>query len=152
MKKFLSVVVCIFVVTFFVQAVYAGEEKHSDASKRMVESLAALAAINPGIAMDTGSKMFGDYSCFHLTKGAGNMVHLAKNPGTDDADIIMLVDAAALIEQGLKVDAFPKLKEPPYGPGLTSGQWYYVTQLKLLVLPLKIEDAGHNGNIVPKVK
>ena len=152
MKKFLFVVFCIFVMTIFVQVVYAEEKELSDSSRRMVDSLAALAAINPGIAMDVPSKMFGDYSCFHLTKGMGNMVHFAKNPGNDDADIIMLVDAAALIEQGLKVDEFPQLKEPPYGPGLTSGQWYYLAKFKLLVLPVKIEDAGFSGNIVPKVK
>jgi hypothetical protein len=152
MKKFLSVVVCIFVVTFFVQAVYAEEKKLSDSSKRMVDSLAALAMINPGIAMDTPSKMFGDYSCFHLTKGMGNMVHFAKNPGNDDADIILLVDAEALIGQGLKVAEFPQLKEPPFGPGLTSGQWYFMEKFNLIVLPLKIEDAGYTGKIVPKVK
>ena len=152
MKKYLSILVYIFIMTAFIQIGHAEEKKLSDASKRMVDSLAALTTMNSGITMDAIPAMCGDYSCLHLTKGQTNMIHFTKNPAKDDADIIMFVHAPPFIEQGLKLNEFPQLTEPPYGPGLTSGQWYYIPELKLLALPVKIEDAGISGDIVPKVK
>lgn len=152
MKKLLPVVLSLLVVVFAFHSSYAEEKQLSASSKKMVDSLAALALMNPDISMDTPAALFGDYSCFHLTKGLTNMIHLAKNPATDNADIIMLVHAEAFISQGLKVEEFPQVTEPPYGPGMTAGQWYYAPKLKLLMLPVNIENAGFSGSVVPKVK
>ncbi len=142
MKKFLFFTVYIFVIITFVQLGYTEEQKLSKDSQKMVDALAVLASMNPGIAMDTPSAMFGQYSCLHLTKGLTNMIHIAYEPAKDDSDIIMLVHADPLITQGLRVDEFKQLTKPPYGPNLTAGQWYYIPELKLLALPVRIEDVG----------
>ena len=53
---------------------------------------------------------------------------------------------------GLNTGAFPQLdSDPPYGPGLTSGQWYYLPKFKLLVLPMSVEEVGMKKNLVPKI-
>ena len=93
-------------------------------SEELVKSMEKLFELNDQWAMDAEPfPVWGPYWCAHLTKGKGNMVHFAKDPSKDDADIIMLVKAEPFIEKAsLNVDVFPKLDKPPYGPGLTSGQ------------------------------
>jgi hypothetical protein len=81
------------------------------------------------------------------------MIHFAKDPSRDDADVVLLVQAKSLIKDaGLNPEAFPQLTKAPYGPGLTSGQWYYVPKFKLLLLPMSAEEIGMTKNLVPRVK
>ena len=151
MKKLITIAVSILALTIFIQSGMT-DDKKAELAKKMVDSLAVLAKMNPAIVMDTHADVFGDYFCLHFTKGPTNMVHIAKDPSKYNADLIMLVHAEPLIEQGLKADAFPQLTKPPYGPTLTSGQWYYMPSMKLLVLPVDIENAGVSGTIIPKTK
>lgn len=153
MKKTLFIAVSILVLIAFIEMGYTEEKKLSGTSEKLAQTIANILAVNPGIAMDAPTARWGDYMCLHLTMGSGrNMVHFAKDPSKDDADIIMFVHAEPFIALGLKTDDFPQLTKHPYGPGLTSGQWYYIPEFKALMLPIKAEDSGVKGTIVPKVK
>ena len=123
-------------------------------SKQLLKSMEDLFAINDQWAMDAEPfPTWGPYWCVHFTKGKGTMLHIAKDASRDDADIILLVQAEPFIEKaGLKTDALPQLDgPPPWGPGLTSGQWYYLPKFKLLVLPMSVEEVGMKNNLVPKI-
>ena len=119
-----------------------------------VESMEQLFEINDQWAMNAEAfPAWGPYWCIHFTKGKGTMLHIAKDPSRDNADIILLVQAGPFIEKaGLNIDVFPQLDgPPPWGPGLTSGQWYYLPKFKLLVLPMSVEEVGMKNNLVPKI-
>ena len=123
-------------------------------SKQLLNSMEQLFEINDQWAMDAEPfPAWGPYWCAHLTKGKGTMIHFAKDSSKDDADIILLVQAEPFIEKAsLNIDAFPQLDgPPPWGPGLTSGQWYYLPKFKLLVLPMSVEEVGMKNNLVPKI-
>ncbi len=123
-------------------------------SKQLLKSIENLFAINDQWAMNAEVfPAWGPYWCAHFTKGKGTMMHFAKDPSKDDADIILLVQAEPFIEKaGLNIDAFPQLDgPPPWGPDLTSGQWYYLPKFKLLVLPMSVEEVGMKNNLVPKI-
>lgn len=141
--------VALLAATIAFSHVQAEETKQAKADQ-VGKSIAALLAINPELAMDPKSEVWGDYYCTHLTKGVTNMVHWAKDPSKDDADIIMLVHAQPFLDLGLKPDKLPQLTKPPFGPGLASGQWHYIAKRQILVLPVKIEGAGIKGSVVPK--
>jgi hypothetical protein len=122
-------------------------------SEELVKSIEQIFTINDQWAMDAEPfPVWGPYWCAHFTKGKGTMVHFAKDPSRDDADVIITVQAEPLIEKaGLNPEVFPQLSEPPFGPGLTSGQWYYVPKFKLLMLPMSAEEIGMKNNLVPKI-
>ena len=139
--------------------VFSGTSHKSEAGvygthKELLKSMEDLFAINDQWAMDAEPfPVWGPYWCAHFTKGKGTMIHFAKDASRDDADIVLLVQAEPFIEKaGLKTDAFPQLDgPPPYGPGLTSGQWYYLPKFKLLVLPMSVNEIGMKNNLVPKI-
>ena len=154
MKRTASLIVVFLVAALMAtsgtfSAVHADETKQAKA-EQVGKAIAGLLAINPELAMDPKAEVWGDYYCTHLTKGVTNMVHWAKDPSKDDADIVMLVHAQPFLDLGLKADELPQLVKPPFGPGLTSGQWYYVAKRQLLILPVKIEGVGIKGSVVPK--
>ena len=123
-------------------------------SEQLLKSMEQLFEVNNQWAMDAEPfPVWGPYWCAHLTKGKGTMIHFAKDSSRDDADIILLVQAEPFIAKaGLKTDVFPQLDgDPPFGPGLTSGQWYYLPKFKLLVLPMSVEEVGMKKNLVPKI-
>jgi len=123
-------------------------------SEQLMKSMEKLFEINNQWAMDAEPfPVWGPYWCAHFTKGKGTMLHIAKDPSRDDADVILLVQAEPFIEKaGLNTDVFPQLDgSPPFGPGLTSGQWYYLPKFKLLVLPMSVEEIGMKNNLVPKI-
>jgi len=122
--------------------------------EQLIKSMENLFDINDQWAMDAEPfPDWGPYWCAHFTKGKGTMIHFAKDPSRDDADVVLLVQAEALIKDaGLNPDALPQLTQKPYGPGLTSGQWYYVPEFKLLLLPMSAEEIGMTKNLVPRVK
>jgi len=121
-------------------------------SEKMLKTIAGLLALNPGCAMETRVEEWGDYECLHLTRcPSNNMVHFSKDPSRDDADIILFVHAEPFLSQGLKTNEFPQLTKPPYGPGSTSGRWYFIPEHNLFMLPIKIEQAGVDGSIIPGV-
>lgn len=125
----------------------------SASSGKMLKAITGLLALNPGCAMDTRAEEWGDYECLHLTRcPQNNMVHFSATPYRDDADIILFVHAESFISQGLKTNEFPQLTKSPYGPGSTSGQWYFIPKHNLLMLPIKIEEAGKEGAIIPMVR
>lgn len=126
------------------------DETKQTAAENVVKAVAGLMETNPALAMDPKADVWGDYFCIHLTKGVTNMIHFAADPSQDDADIVMLVHAKSFIDMGLQVDKLPQLSKPPFGPGLTSGQWHYIPKFQLLALPVRAEDAGIKGSIVPK--
>jgi hypothetical protein len=122
--------------------------------KELLKSMEDLFAINDQWAMDAEPfPVWGPYWCAHFTKGKGTMIHFTKDASRDDADIVLLVQAEPFIEKaGLNTDAFPQLDgPPPYGPGLTSGQWYYLPKFKLLVLPMSVNEIGMKNDLVPKI-
>lgn len=139
--------------------VFSGLGQESRASKLsgtadgMLKSVERLLEINPNLAMNAGPKNWGTNQwCAHLTKKRTNMVHFAKDPSKDDADIILVVYAEPFIKDaGLETDVFPQIL-PPYDSGMVSGQWYYAPKDRLLLLPVKIEDAGKAGSIVARIK
>jgi hypothetical protein len=127
--------------------------KLSGTSEGMLASIERLLEINPNLAMNAGAKNWGKNQwCMHLSKKRTNMVHIAKDPSKDDADIILSVYAEPFIKDaGLQTEAFPQIL-PPYESGLVSGQWYYAPKDRLLLLPIRIEDVGKAGKIVAKIK
>jgi hypothetical protein len=123
-------------------------------SEQLIKSMEQLFTINDQWAMDAEPfPVWGPYWCAHFTKGKGTMIHFAKDPSKDDADVILLVQAEPFIEKaGLDTSVFPQLDgKPPFGPGLTSGQWYYLPKFKLLVLPMSAEEIGMKNDLVPKI-
>ena len=123
-------------------------------SEQILKGMEQLFEINDQWAMNAEAfPAWGPYWCIHFTKGKGTMLHIAKDPSRDNADIILLVQAGPFIEKaGLNIDVFPQLDgPPPWGPGLTSGQWYYLPKFKLLVLPMSVEEVGMKNNLVPKI-
>lgn len=154
MRKSFVVVVTIaacLAIAFTLGLARADETKGATA-EQVAKAIARLLEMNPALAMDPKAEVWGDYYCTHLTKGVTNMVHWAKDPAKDNADIVMLIHAQPFLDLGMNPEALPQLTAPPFGPGLTSGQWHYIPKRQLLVLPVKIEDVGIKGSIVPKGK
>ena len=71
-------------------------------SEQLVKSIEQLFTINDQWAMDAEPfPAWGPYWCAHFTKGKGTMIHFAKDPSRDDADVVLLVQAEPFIEKRL---------------------------------------------------
>jgi hypothetical protein len=87
-------------------------------ARDQVAALARLLALQPAMAIDF-THASGE-TC--LNTGTQVMAHFSTRPEESREDIVYFIDAAPLVERGLRIESFPAL-DPALG-GMEPNTWY----------------------------
>jgi hypothetical protein len=113
------------IVIHFPDVVAAGNNRNQ--ASIVAAELSAIAnqlSIRPQTALDL-SKVSGEY-CFNVNlETGGHMTHYAIYPENTREDVIDFVNAAPLIEAGVKVDMLARF--PGKLGGMTPKTWYFLS-------------------------
>ncbi len=104
-------------------AVAEQHERQASIVGAEIATIAMHLQVRPRTAIDF-SQVSGEY-CFNVGLGhGGHMTHYAIDPAGTQEDVIDFVNAASLLEAGVKSDKLPRF--PGALGGMTPNQWYFL--------------------------